>query len=340
DYIKWLPSGAEQLRSLGKLTSKVNFTRETREAVAERVYKSVVVPTVAEHGNALRQRWQWEREVTAKLAAECKQVTQLIHKAQEDWERKQEQKRLKLLRENNYAEYVNMIKASKNKKLVELLEQTDKFLSELGDAVKDNKEDGCSRVTGVVDYHDALHQLREDTVEQPSNLAHGCTLLPHQLQGLRWLRSLKLNKLNGILADEMGLGKTIQVIALIASLLEDEATSNSDSPDSRYLIVVPLSTLPNWKAEFKKWLPSARVVVMRGDLTTRRQIARVLQGRQEAGTDVGYEVCLTTPEILIRETRTLSKVDWMYVIIDEGHKIKNHLSRFHIAVSAVPARHR
>ncbi|KAF4748328.1 putative global transcription activator SNF2L2 [Perkinsus olseni] len=340
DYIKWLPSGAEQLRSLGKLTSKAEFNRETRQAAAERVYKSVLVPTVVEHGNALKQRWQWERQVTAQLAAECQQVTQLIYKAQEDWERKQEQKRMKLLRENNYAEYVNMIKASKNKKLVELLEQTDTFLSELSDAVKGNKEDGCCRVTGVVDYHDALHQLREDTVEQPSNLATGCTLLPHQLHGLRWLRSLKLNKLNGILADEMGLGKTIQVIALIASLLEDQATSNGDSPDSRYLIVVPLSTLPNWKAEFKKWLPAARVVVMRGDLTTRRQIARVLQGRQEAGTDVGYEVCLTTPEILIRETRTLSKVDWMYVIIDEGHKIKNHLSRFHIAVSAVPARHR
>lgn len=46
-------------------------------------------------------------------------------------------------------------------------------------------------------------------LEQPSNL--NGTLLPHQLEGLKWLLSLWENGLNGILADEMGLGKTIQV---------------------------------------------------------------------------------------------------------------------------------
>ncbi|EER17756.1 ISWI chromatin remodeling complex ATPase ISW2, putative [Perkinsus marinus ATCC 50983] len=338
-YIKWIPSKAEELRSLWKLTEKIQFPRETRQTVAERVYKSVVIPAVVKHGDDLRQRWQWERHLMTQLAVQCKQATALIRKAQEEWERKQEAKRMKLLRENNYAEYVKMIKESKNKKLVELLEQTDSFLSELGDKVRDDQEkEGC-RVTGVVDYHDALHQLREDTVVQPANLSNGCNLLPHQLQGLRWLRSLKLNKLNGILADEMGLGKTIQVIALIASLMRDDPTKEDLSDLNRYLIVVPLSTLPNWIAEFKKWLPSARVVVLRGDLTTRRQIARVLHSRGVA-PDVNYDVCLTTPEILIRETKTLSKVHWTYVIIDEGHKIKNHLSRFHMAVSSVPARHR
>ncbi|KAF4684031.1 putative global transcription activator SNF2L2 [Perkinsus olseni] len=183
DYIKWLPSGAEQLRSLGKLTSKVKFTRETKRGCCG---ESLQVRGRPDGGGA------WQRPEAALAVGASKQ---------EDWERKQEAKRMKLLRENNYAEYVNMIKASKNKKLVvmlndirfrlrashiplqELLEQTDKFLSELGDAVKDNKEDGCSRVTGVVDYHDALHQLREDTVEQPSNLAHGCTLLPSSAAG-------------------------------------------------------------------------------------------------------------------------------------------------------------
>lgn len=56
------------------------------------------------------------------------------------------------------------------------------------------------------------------------------------------------NGVNGILADEMGLGKTIQCIAAIAHLI----TMNVRGP---FLIVVPLSTLPNWVNEFQRFAP-------------------------------------------------------------------------------------
>jgi len=46
------------------------------------------------------------------------------------------------------------------------------------------------------------------------------------MQGLKWLISLFNNKLSGVLADEMGLGKTIQIIALIAHLMEVKPRSN------------------------------------------------------------------------------------------------------------------
>ncbi len=60
------------------------------------------------------------------------------------------------------------------------------------------------------------------------------------------------NGVNGILADEMGLGKTIQCIALIAHLIE----MGVKGP---YLVVAPLSTVPNWVAEFKRFTPEVRV---------------------------------------------------------------------------------
>lgn len=56
------------------------------------------------------------------------------------------------------------------------------------------------------------------------------------------------NGVNGILADEMGLGKTIQCIALVAHL----ASMGVGGP---YLIVGPLSTLPNWYSEFVRFTP-------------------------------------------------------------------------------------
>jgi len=56
------------------------------------------------------------------------------------------------------------------------------------------------------------------------------------------------NGLNGILADDMGLGKTIQVIAFYCFLIE----MGISGP---FLVIVPLSTVPNWLSEFAKFAP-------------------------------------------------------------------------------------
>jgi ATP-dependent DNA helicase len=46
----------------------------------------------------------------------------------------------------------------------------------------------------------------------------------------------------------MGLGKTLQVIALICHLIEMNVTGP-------FLVVAPLSTLPNWLLEFERFAP-------------------------------------------------------------------------------------
>lgn len=56
------------------------------------------------------------------------------------------------------------------------------------------------------------------------------------------------NGINGILADEMGLGKTVQCIAHIAMMIEKKVMGP-------FLVVAPLSTLPNWMSEFKRFTP-------------------------------------------------------------------------------------
>ena len=86
---------------------------------------------------------------------------------------------------------------------------------------------------------------------QPSFLTGG-TLKKYQLHGLQWLVSLYNNNLNGILADEMGLGKTIQTIAFLAHLQE----RGEEGP---HLIVVPSSTMDNWRKELELWAPDIKV---------------------------------------------------------------------------------
>lgn len=65
------------------------------------------------------------------------------------------------------------------------------------------------------------------------------------------LQMLWENGINGILADEMGLGKTIQCIAHIAMMLEKKVMGP-------FLVVAPLSTVPNWISEFKRFTPEVR----------------------------------------------------------------------------------
>jgi SNF2 family DNA or RNA helicase len=64
----------------------------------------------------------------------------------------------------------------------------------------------------------------------------------------------------GILADDMGLGKTVQVVAFVTGLFFSEGTGTHT-----VLIVAPVSVLPVWESEFKKWAPELRVVVFHGD---------------------------------------------------------------------------
>ena len=159
-------------------------------------------------------------------------------------------------------------------------------------------------------YYSIAHRIREPVTEQSKMLVGG-QLKPYQLQGLEWLVSLYNNNLNGILADEMGLGKTIQTIALIVHLTESKKNPGPS------LIIVPLSTLSNWSAEFQRWAPDVNVLQYKGLPHVRKMHAQVIRtGR--------FNVLLTTYEYIMRDRSVLSKVSWKYLIVDEGHRMKNH----------------
>jgi len=152
---------------------------------------------------------------------------------------------------------------------------------------------------------------------QPPNLSKGCVLKDYQLEGVRWLASLYENGVSGILADEMGLGKTIQVIGLVAHLLTQEVTGP-------FLVVAPLATLPNWVREFQKWLPSKPVVRYHGPAPDREAMLKGVLNPKEK-RDKKFPVVVTSFETAIRDQKKLSKLGpFAYVIVDEGHRLKNH----------------
>lgn len=159
-------------------------------------------------------------------------------------------------------------------------------------------------------YYSIAHTIHEKVYEQASIMVNG-QLKEYQIKGLEWLVSLYNNNLNGILADEMGLGKTIQTISLITYLMEKKKLNGP------FLIIVPLSTLPNWVLEFEKWAPAVVVVSYKGS----PHLRRILQNQMKA---TKFNVLLTTYEYVIKDKSILAKVPFKYMIIDEGHRMKNH----------------
>ncbi|KAF2649899.1 SNF2 family helicase/ATPase-like protein PasG [Lophiostoma macrostomum CBS 122681] len=150
------------------------------------------------------------------------------------------------------------------------------------------------------------------SARQPK-LVTGGTMRSYQLEGLEWLLSLYENGINGILADEMGLGKTIQTIALLAHLWEKK----SYGP---FLIAAPLSTTSNWVEEIKKWTPSIPVVLYHGSKDERARLRRTQL--KHPGTDQ-FPVVVTSYEICMNDRKYLTGFGWQFIIIDEGHRIKN-----------------
>ncbi|QEL59925.1 ISWI chromatin-remodeling complex ATPase ISW2 [Candidozyma auris] len=135
-------------------------------------------------------------------------------------------------------------------------------------------------------------EQRTVLTESPSYIKGG-KLREYQIQGLNWLISLYENRLSGILADEMGLGKTLQTISFLGYL---RYIKHIDGP---FIVIVPKSTLDNWRREFQKWTPDVNVLVLQGNKEERQKLikSRLLTAK--------FDVLVTSFEMVIRRKHSL-----------------------------------
>nr|XP_043631427.1 protein CHROMATIN REMODELING 4 isoform X2 [Erigeron canadensis] len=173
--------------------------------------------------------------------------------------------------------------------------------------------------------------------EQPKDL--GGSLFPHQLEALNWLRKCWHRSRNVILADEMGLGKTISACAFLSSLyFEFKARLPC-------LVLVPLSTMPNWMSEFSLWAPNLNVVEYHGCARARALMRQYEWHANDVDSNkqtnsFKFNVLLTTYEMVLADSTHLRGVPWEVLVVDEGHRLKNASSKLFGLLNTFSFQHR
>ncbi|MGB3695471.1 MAG: DEAD/DEAH box helicase [Spirulinaceae cyanobacterium] len=162
------------------------------------------------------------------------------------------------------------------------------------------------------------------TIEVPQKFQG--TLRPYQLRGVSWLAFLERWGLGACLADDMGLGKTAQLIGLILHLKEKGTLS------APTLIVCPTSVLGNWEREIYKFAPSLSVVVHHGD--KRKKGSNFLNQVERK------DLVVTSYALIYRDIKTLEKVEWEGIVLDEAQNIKNPQAKQSKAARELPAEFR
>ena len=110
----------------------------------------------------------------------------------------------------------------------------------------------------------------------------------------------------------MGLGKTLQTISFIAHLREKLVWGP-------FLIVGPLSTLTNWVSEFHRFCPDIPVILYHGNQDERAHI----RNHKLKNRGWSFPVVVTSYEICMNDRKHFLTFNWKYIVVDEGHRIKN-----------------
>lgn len=241
-------------------------------------------------------------------------------------------------------------------------------------AAKDKSEANKDKSIAAEEDEDEDEDEEEDDDDDDGTVEGlKVTLLPHQIEGVRWMcdketgqRTTKgIFPKGGILADDMGLGKTVQAIALMlrnrkpenehsekVDKAEKKETKKDDEeeeeapPASKLskstLVVAPLALIKQWEAEIDDKVEKThklRVCLYHG------------ANRAKTSKDLHtYDVVITTYGTLTSESGTAAADKakksgvfanyWYRIILDEAHTIKNRNAKATQAACALDAKYR
>ena len=244
--------------------------------------------------------------------------------------------------------------------------RSSKAFQEAPTAKASSKKSGTNAMRHIVEL-DNENLLAKDMPEAHSDVSHSIdrslmneeldlplqllnSMYEHQKSGVAWLYALHLSKNHsgsGILGDDMGLGKTFQTVCLLTGLLRQRDVAS-------VLIICPVSVLQSWQREIQtRMLPHVTkrllVALASGDMSKTK--------REKILADVWKNATPSTPRIVISSYHLVTNMiedfsgakcavsggpepQWDYVILDEGHIIKNPSTKMSQAMHRLPSKSR
>jgi len=184
------------------------------------------------------------------------------------------------------------------------------------------------------DFLAKLHDFeRIEEVPLPVNLRSSISLRTYQHHGLNWLAFLQRFTLNGILADDMGLGKTLQTLMVVERARE---LGQSQLPA---LIICPASVMLNWRSEIQKFLQRSDVVIYHGG-SRHGYLERIREAVSPRNSSRSSFYVVTSYDTARIDCDELNRIPWLYVVVDEGHNIKNPDAQRTRAIKTIAGQHK
>ncbi|KAF5301146.1 hypothetical protein FQR65_LT08976 [Abscondita terminalis] len=212
------------------------------------------------------------------------------------------------------------------------------------------KDDGCSRFYKLrLKQH--YKELEEDCDEesddvQPDVEIQGGLKIPYKMwinlysyqqEGIKWLWDIHQQSTGGLLGDEMGLGKTVQIIVFLAALQNSRVISRYGrfTGLGPTLIVVPATVIHQWVKHFHDWAPEFRAAVLHQSGSYTGPKNKLIR---EINKSKG--ILITSYSAILKFKDILNELSWHYLILDEGHKIRNSGAKISVAVKQIQTPHR
>jgi len=169
----------------------------------------------------------------------------------------------------------------------------------------------CSRE--LLDYVKSVQNIKASIIPELRG-----KLRPYQITGADWLKQISSLGFGGILADDMGLGKTVQMLAFL----------HSENREEPVLIVTPSALTYNWRNEFNKFIPDAKVLIYDGNSEEREEKLKKISE---------YEYIIISYPILRRDIELYKDLRFSFCILDEAQAIKNPQTMSASAVKRINA---
>ena len=159
-------------------------------------------------------------------------------------------------------------------------------------------------IDDFISYQDIETEF-DDIIEQ--------YILDYQIEGVRWLKWLYMNRLGGCLADDMGVGKTFQIISFLTE-------KQLKKMIKKVLIIVPYVVITNWVREFQKFSCEESIMIYHGS-----DRSKILE--------MDYRIIITTYTTAMNDIESLRKKNYDVVIFDEIQYLKNDKSKTYKALN-------